>query len=306
MRVWVAEKMMKPLHVLAALLVAVVWGFNFVVIRIGIDSYPPLMLAALRFTVSAVPVLFLAKPGIGWGRIIAVGAFWFLAQFGFLFVAIKIGMPPGLASVVIQSQALFTITLSSIFLGEHLNPLQIAGAFLAFAGLGCVGASMFQGYTMDPSIGFLMVLTAGLGWAIGNIVIRSGPKTEMLNTVAWVSLVPPIPLISLSFALERPDALNALTHFSMSGIASVFYLGFVATTFGYGVWGYLLNLYPAGIVSQFAIAVPIFGITSSALVFGERFGPWEIVGILFVIAGLTLNAFAAPRFLSSPVDKTSG
>lgn len=295
---------MKPLHALAALLVAAVWGFNFVVIRIGIDSYPPLMLAALRFTVSAVPALFLAKPGIGWGRIIAVGAFWFLAQFGFLFVAIKIGMPPGLASVVIQSQALFTITLSSLFLGEHLNMPQIAGAALAFAGLGCVGASMFQDYTMDRDTGFLMVLAAGLGWAIGNIIIRSGPKTEMLNTVAWVSLVPPVPLFLLSFVLEQPDALHTLTHFSISGIASVFYLGLVATTFGYGVWGYLLNLYPAAVVSQFAIAVPIFGIASSALVFGERFGTWEIAGILFVIAGLALNAFTTPRFLSSPVDKT--
>lgn len=177
-----------------------------------------------------------------------------------------------------------------IFLGERLRPLQLIGVIAAFSGLACIAVSSVQDYSAVQLIGFTLVLAAGLGWAIGNIIVRSGEKTDMLSTVAWTSLVPPIPLLILSFAFERSAALEALTHFNILGIASVFYLGFVATTFGYGVWGHLLNLYPAGVVSQFAIAVPVFGLASCAIVFGERFGPLEMAGILLVILGLLFNA----------------
>lgn len=281
---------MKPTHAFAAFLVAAVWGFNFVVIRIGVESYPPLMLAALRFAIAALPALFLPMPNMSWTRIGGIGVFLFLAQFGFLFIAIGIGMPPGLASVVIQSQAVFTMALSMVFLGERLRPLQLIGAVVAFSGLACIGVSFVRENTTVQLIGFTLVLAAGLGWAIGNIIVRSGEKTDMLSTVAWTSLIPPVPLLILSFAFERNAALAAFTHFNMLGIASVFYLGFVATTFGYGIWGYLLNLYPAGVVSQFAIAVPVFGLASCAIVFGERFGPLEMAGILLIILGLVFNA----------------
>lgn len=286
---------MKPTHVFFALLVAIVWGFNFVVIRVGIDSYPPLMLAAFRFAIAAIAVPFLPKPAMAWTRIVGIGTFLFLAQFGCLFVAIGIGMPAGLASVVIQSQAIFTIAFSVIFLGERLRPLQVIGAMAAFAGLVCIGVSFIQEYKLVQLAGFVLVLAAGLGWAIGNIIVRSGEKTDMLSTVAWTSLIPPLPLLLLSFAFERNAALAALTHFNTLGIASLFYLGFIATTFGYGIWGHLLNLYPAAVVSQFAIAVPIFGLASCAIVFGEHFGPLEIAGFLLVILGLAFNALTFPR-----------
>jgi O-acetylserine/cysteine efflux transporter len=296
---------MTPTHAFFALLVAIVWGFNFVVIRVGIDSYPPLMLAAFRFAIAALPVLFLPKPAMSWARIVGIGIFLFLAQFGCLFVAIGIGMPAGLASVVIQSQAIFTIAFSVIFLGERLRPLQIVGAIVSFAGLACIGVNFVQEYKLVQLAGFMLVLAAGLGWAIGNIIVRSGEKTDMLSTVAWTSLIPPIPLLLLSFAFERNTALPALTHFDVLGIASVFYLGFIATTFGYGIWGHLLNLYPAAVVSQFAIAVPIFGLASCAIVFGERFGLLEMAGILLVILGLAFNAFAVPRRERSRMDRST-
>jgi O-acetylserine/cysteine efflux transporter len=286
---------MKPTHAFLALLVAIVWGLNFVVIRVGIDSYPPLMLAAFRFAIAAIAAPFLPKPAMTWTRIAGIGTFLFLAQFGCLFVAIGIGMPAGLASVVIQSQAIFTIAFSIVFLGERLRPLQITGAITAFAGLVCIGVSFIQEYKLVQLAGFTLVLAAGLGWAIGNIIVRSGEKTDMLSTIAWASLVPPLPLLLLSFVFERNAALAALTHVNMLGVASLFYLGFVATTFGYGVWGHLLNLYPAAVVSQFAIAVPIFGLASCAIVFGERFGPLEIAGFLLVILGLAFNALTFPR-----------
>jgi O-acetylserine/cysteine efflux transporter len=204
-------------------------------------------------------------------------------------------MPAGLASVVIQSQAIFTIAFSVIFLGERLRPLQIIGAIAAFAGLVCIGVSFIQDYKLVQLAGFMLVLAAGLGWAIGNIIVRSGEKTDMLSTVAWTSLIPPLPLLLLSFVFERNAAFAALTHVDLLGIASLLYLSFIATTFGYGIWGHLLNLYPAAVVSQFAIAVPIFGLASCAIVFGERFGPLEIAGFVLVILGLAFNALASPR-----------
>jgi len=286
---------MTPIHALAALAVAAFWGFNFVVIRVGIDSYPPLMLAALRYLIAALPIIFVAKPEMSWQRLIAIGTFLFTVQFAFLFTGIGAGFPPGLASVVIQSQAIFTIGLSAIYLGERLRPRQMIGACMSLAGLVCVGVSFAEEVKSDQLIGFGLVLAGGLGWAIGNIIVRSSKPTNMISTVAWASLIPPLPLLALSFLFEQPAALHAVTHFSVSGFLSVLYLGFIATNFGYGIWGYLLNRYPASTVSQFAIAVPLFGLASSAIAFGERFGLLEIAGILLVILGLAFNAFAISR-----------
>src|SRR4051812_30637486 len=191
-------------HVLLALAVAVVWGVNFVVIDVGLDSFPPLLFAALRFTVTALPlVFFVRRPPIAWHWIILVGTFLSAGQFGLLFVAMDRGLPPGLASLVIQLQALFTIALAVAFLGERPRRGQLAGAALALTGIGVIAAGRSAGV---PLAGLGLCVGAAASWGVGNVCTRLAQAPDGFALMVWSSLVPPIPLFLLSLALEGPGA----------------------------------------------------------------------------------------------------
>ncbi len=287
---------MKPVHVALAVLVAALWGFNFVVIQWGLGSFPPLLLAALRFLVAALPCLVLPRPPLPWQRLILIGSAWFLGQFALLFTGMKVGMTPGLASVVMQSQVFFTILLASLVLRERPTLRQVAGMLVAGAGLGCIGATVKGAGDVTP-LGLALVLAASVSWACGNVLMRRERKVDMLPMVVWLSLVPPLPLFALSLAIEGPATVaSALAGMGPAGIGSVLFLAVVATIFCFGIWGQLLKLYPASVVVPYALLVPLFGVVSSAVVFGERFGPLRAAGIVLVLAGLAVIALPTRWF----------
>jgi len=287
----------QPRHVLLALLVTLLWGANFVVIRLGLDSFPPLLLAALRFVLAALPALFLPRPDISWPRMLALGLAWFVGQFSLLFLGMAVGMPPGVASVVLQSQAFLTILLAAVLLGERPRRAQGLGTLVALGGLTLIGATAGTGGV--NLAGFGLLIAAALCWSVGNILMRGAGKADMLPLIAWLSLIPPVPLLALSFAFEGPEAITrALTHLNWTGVGSVVYLTVFATFIGYGGWGALLKRYPAGTVAPFSLLIPVFGAACSWLVLGETFGPQRLAGMALILAGLSVVVLPDLRLLN--------
>jgi O-acetylserine/cysteine efflux transporter len=278
---------------LVALAVVTVWGVNFVAIKWGVDEVPPLLLTSLRFACAAVPaVFFIRRPKVGLGILLGYGLAIGVLQFGLLFVAIKLGMPAGLSSLVMQLQAFFTIGLAVIFLGERPGLFQLLGALVAFAGIGAIGLERLEGAALVP---LLMTIAAALFWGIGNIITKKAGQIDMLSFVVWSSLVPPIPLFLASLVFEGPGALpQALGDVTWLGGSSLLFIAYGATLFGYGLWSYLLSRYPANIVAPFTLLVPIAGIGSAALLLGETISGIEVLGSVLVFAGLLLNVFG-PR-----------
>jgi O-acetylserine/cysteine efflux transporter len=286
---------MKPKHVLLALLVTALWGGNFVVIRIGLDSFPPLLLAALRFVLAAVPAFFLPRPNMSWTRLISLGLMWFVGQFSFLFLGMAWGMPPGLASVVLQSQVFFTLAIAAFTLGETPRFRQIVGICVAVAGLTLIGITAGSGGV--TVLGFSLILAASICWAFGNILMRGAGKVDILPMIIWLSIIPPLPLFGMSYVFEGPEKIiQALTHLNATGIGSVLYLTVFATIVGYGGWGKLLKTYPAGTVAPFSLLIPVFGATCAYLTLGETFGPRRLAGMALILAGLAVVVL--PRFRS--------
>jgi O-acetylserine/cysteine efflux transporter len=276
---------MRTAHVALAVLVAVLWGLAFVATRIGLDTFSAPQLAALRFLIAAVPAAALPRPPVPWSALVPVGLTLFAGQFLFQFFGIAAGMPPGLASVVVQTQALFTIVIAAA-LGERPTPGQWAGSALALGGLAVVGHSVGGDV---PLAGFLLTLVSPVSFGVGNVLLRRLPPADMASLVAWLSLVPPLPAIALSIVLDGPTALPAaLLHADGRGWLAALYLGFVATSVAYGIWGALLRRYPAAVVTPFALLVPVVGAGAAALVFGERFGPLRLAGMALVLAGLAV------------------
>lgn len=285
-------------HIALAVFLTAIWGFNFVVIRLGLDSLPPFLLAALRFAVAAVPAFFIARPALSWSRLFVIGMALFFGQFAFLFPAMTVGMPPGLASVVLQSQAFFTVLFAATLLGERPRLMQLAGCAVAGTGLVTIAMTTGLGFTMG---GLLLALAAAASWAMGNVLVRMAGKVDMFPLIIWLCLIPPLPFLAMSFVFEGWPAIHgALSGLSATGIGSILYLAILATIVGFGIWGYLLRIYPASTVAPFSLLVPLFGTLSAYLVLGETFSPMRLAGMVLVVFGLTFIVWPARRRIASP------
>lgn len=279
---------------LIALLVTASWGINFTIIEIGLEGVPPLLLVALRFTLSAVPVFFIKRPEVSWKLLIWYGLFLGVGQFGLLFSAMKIGAGAGLSSLILQVQAFFTAILAAIFVGEKFRVNNAIGMIVAFGGLALIAvANANAGKDTSMNLpAFFMLILAGLMWASANVVARKMGSVNSLSLVVWSSLVPPLPLFALSLLIEGPVAIGAaFAGMNFASIGSILYLSVISTLLGYGLWNNLIAKNGASTVAPFSLMVPIFGVSSAALFLGERFEPLHLVAAGCVLSGLVVHVF---------------
>ncbi|MFE5674073.1 EamA family transporter [Streptomyces erythrochromogenes] len=285
---------MRPVHTALAVLVAAVWGFNFVVIEIGLDHFPPLLLSALRFLVAALPaVLFVGPPKVAWKWIAGVGVALGIAKFGLLFTGMDAGMPAGLSSLVLQVQAVFTAVLAAVVLRERPGRVRVTGMAVALAG---IAVAAVDGGTSGPVLGFTLVVAAAACWGVSNVLTRKASPPDALNFMVWVCTVPVLPLFGLSLLLEGPERdLAALRALDWSGVGVIAYVAWVSTVFGFGAWGYLLHRYPASSVAPFSLLVPVFGMSSAALVLGEQVSGLRWAAAVLLVGGVALTSLAPAR-----------
>ena len=282
-------------HILLALLVTLIWGVNFVVIKVGLQDFPPLLFCALRFALAALPLLILRGPlpAPGW-RILQIGVLLGVIKFGLLFVGMHLGMPAGLSSLVLQSQGFFTLLIAAVLLGERPSVRALVGLPLAAGGLLLIGLQRPLG---DSLLGFALVVAAALAWAFANIATKRSGASDMLRLICWVSLVPVLPLLGLSYLFEGPQAMGAaLTHLSWRGVGALLYIAFLATTVGFGLWSFLLQRYPASLVTPFALAVPVSGLLAGWLLLGEALTSQGWLACALVFAGLAIILLPASWF----------
>ena len=275
---------MRPRHVALAVLVAAIWGFNFVVVEVGLDDVPPLLLSTLRYSLASLALfVLLRKPPVPWRWILAVGTIIGVVKFSLLFIGMDIGVGAGLASLVLQAQAFFTLGFAAL-LGERLRRAQVAGMALALLGLGLVATGADGA---DSLAGLGLVVLAAAAWGVGNLVIKRAGAQDMVAFMTWICVVPPFPLLVLSLSFEGTGAAaDSLAHITLTGVACVVYLAIVATIVGWAIWGYLLGRYSPSVVAPFSLLVPIFGLVSGALVLGERLTALDLAAAALILAGL--------------------
>src|SRR5216683_3080110 len=277
---------MKPADVCLAVMVAVIWGLAFVASRIALDEFSPELMTTLRFAIAAVPCLFVRKPKISWPLLIAISFTLFLGQFLAQAYGIAHGVPVGLTSVIVQSQALFTIAFAVIAFRELPTPVQTLGIGVATIGLlmicGTVGFDFSAG-------AFAVLMISPVSFAIGNLLLRQAREVPMFDLFAWLCLVPPLPLLALALLTDGPQPTwNSLFHMSWTGFFCMLGLGAISTSIAYWLWGRLLRDYSAAQVVPFALLVPFVGAAASALVFGETFGPLRLSGMVIVVCGIAV------------------
>ncbi|WP_420096451.1 EamA family transporter [Brevibacterium sediminis] len=293
-------------HCLLAASVAVMWGLNFLAIDLSLAQFPPFFLVALRFALLAVPaLLFVPKPDVKARWIIGYGLGFGLLPFLFLYWAMAAGMPAGLASLVLQASGPFTVLLGMTFLRERVRGSQMLFLLIAMAGLAVVGWQRFDSHA--SFLPFLLTLAGAFGWAIGNICNRQAHTTEPIKLTMWMSLVPPVPMLALSLAVEGPDRVGAsfsglTTPTGLLAIAGLIYTVVIATILGSGVWSWLMSRNPAGVVAPFSMLVPVVGMSAAFVFLGERVTVGELCGAVLVIIGVLgagLKAAKGARILAA-------
>ncbi|MCX3307651.1 EamA family transporter [Pantoea vagans] len=283
---------------LLALCVVVAWGVNFVVIKLGLQGMPPFLLAGLRFALVAFPaIFFVRRPPIPLRWLVVYGMTISFGQFAFLFLAIKLGMPAGLASLVLQAQAFFTLLLGALLLAEKLRWNHIVGIIIATLGMFMLATAGMEGQTSAGITLTTMMLTlsAALSWGLGNItnkIIMRNRSVPIMSLVVWSALVPVIPFFACSLLFVGQAAIvNSLLHIGLQTVLALFYLAFVATIVGYAIWGNLLSRYETWRIAPLSLLVPVVGIITAALVLDEHLSGQQMLGAVVIILGLLVNVF---------------
>ncbi|MEM1046240.1 MAG: EamA family transporter [Pseudomonadota bacterium] len=270
-----------------AVLAAFLWGATFPVSAVALAETPPFFFTFLRFLVAAAFVFFVPRPDVPWRVLIGIGLFLGIGQYGLMFVAMTLGVPAGLASLLIHTQALFTIALAAIIFSERLTFRQVLAIGLAALGLVMLIVDRSESAAL---VGLGLMLAAATCGAGGNILLKGLGRVDMLGVAVWMSVVSPLPLLALSLVLEADGSIAALmATLSWRVLAAAFYSAVLATVFAYAIWGRLFVTYEAARVAPFFLLVPIFGISLSVWLLGERLSAIQIFGAALIFGGLALS-----------------
>ncbi|AUX39080.1 membrane protein [Sorangium cellulosum] len=283
---------------LVALAIVAVWGFNFVVIKWGVSGIPPFLLGGLRFSaVVALGMSFVRRPAIPWRWLALYGLTVGFLQFACLFTAIRVGMPPGLASIVQQSQAFFTMLIALVWQKERFSGWQLSGLLVGGSGLWLIGG---MGVADIPLLGFVLTLLGALSWAVSNVVVRAivraGYQPDVMGMIVWSGLFPIAPFFLVAALLE-PSRIVLADVLTVKSLFAVGYLAVISTLFGYGQWSKLLSRHPANLVAPYSLLIPLVAVLSSWLLLGERLSFWQVTGGTVLLSGLAINVLG-PRLMA--------
>lgn len=282
---------------LAALTVVIIWGLNFVVMKVALAAVSPMMLGALRFAMASLPLLWIvARPRASWRYIVSYGLLQGLGQFGLLFTALHFGMPSGLASTVLQAQVLFTVLLAVPVLGERARIHHGAGLLIAAAGLALIAASHGSGPRDMTLLGFVLTVAAALSWAGSNLLVRlmgrGADPIDPFQFIVWSSAVSVLPFLALATMIDGAEgSWRALAAMGAREWAAVGYLSLLATLVGYSLWMRLLQRHAAGRIAPFSLLVPVVGLWAGSFFLSERLSTAQWAGVALVLAGLLVNQF---------------
>jgi O-acetylserine/cysteine efflux transporter len=282
---------MKKSDLALGLLVTIIWGANFSVIKLGLASLDPFLLTSLRFALCALPLIwFVPRPEVPMSVVALYGLLFGVGLWGVSNLGIHLGLSAGLASLILQFSAFFTIIFAARLFDERISRLQMAGMGVASLGLlivfGATGGDV-------PLSGAALLVLAALAWSACNLLVRRYRPDDMLAFVVWSSAFAAVPLFAITYAIKGPAPFLALGQaLDAKALFSIVFQSYVTTIFGYYVWNSLMKKYPASAVAPLSLVVPVSGLATSALVFGERITPAKLLAALCILAGLALFLLA--------------
>lgn len=292
---------MKARHLLLAVSITAIWGANFSVIKLGLTTVDPFILAGIRFTLCALPaIFFIPKPDVQWRYIIGYGLVFGIGLWGVVNLGIKSGLSAGIASLVLQFSAFFTILLGSWIFKETISRFQYAGMGLALCGLLSI-VSIVDGTV--TTAGLILVLLGAVAWSAANVINKKARTTQVFAFLVWSSAFSPIPLFALDYAVNGSTGYSALVNqLDYRAVLSILFQVYPNTLFGYWVWNSLMKRYPVSTVAPLSLLVPVFGLLGSVMIFNETLSLNKIVAVVLIVSGLGVGLYGQ-RVLSAVLKR---
>ncbi|MCM8744738.1 EamA family transporter [Pseudomonas koreensis] len=293
---------MKARHLLLAIAITAIWGANFSVIKLGLTSVDPFILAGIRFTLCALPaIFFIPKPDVPWRYIMGYGLVFGIGLWGVVNLGIQSGLSAGIASLVLQFSAFFTILLGSWLFKESISRFQYAGMGLALCGLLSI-VSIVDGTV--TTAGLTLVLLGAVAWSAANVINKKAKTTQVFAFLVWSSAFSPIPLFALDYAVNGSTGYSALVNqLDYRAVLSILFQVYPNTLFGYWVWNSLLKRYPVSTVAPLSLLVPVFGLLGSAMIFNETLSLNKIAAVVLIVSGLGVGLYGQ-RVVSALLKRT--
>lgn len=292
---------MKSRHLLLAISITAIWGLNFSVIKLGLASVDPFILAGLRFTLCALPaILFIPKPDVPWRYLVGYGLVFGVGLWGMVNLGIQSGLSAGIASLVLQFSAFFTLVLGAKVFNEQVSRYQVAGMIIALCGLLSIASIVDGSVTMT---GLALVLLGALAWSVANVINKKAQTTQVFAFLVWSSAFSPLALFALDYAVNGTRGYRALlTHLDSSAVLSILFQVYPNTLFGYWVWNSLMKRYPVSTIAPLSLLVPVFGMVGSVMVFGEALSFSKIVAVVLIVSGLAVGLYGK-RIVGGVIDR---
>lgn len=284
---------MQKKHLVLAVLVTLVWGVNFPLTKLGLRAIDPFVLTGIRFALAALPlVFFIKRPAVGFHYVAAYGLIFGLGMWGVINYGIQVGVSPGIASLIIQLSVFFSMGWGYVLFQEKIRRAQVLGAVLAVTGLGGIIATQHGDHAL---LGILLIVFSALAWSVGNVIIKQSGVKEIFSFMVWASLFPPIPLWLMAWWLHGSAAFaNVGANLDLTAAGSILFQVYLATHFAYWGWNSLLKAYPVSTVAPLSLLIPVFGMTSSMLIIGERISTPNLLSIALIITGLAVGLYRTP------------
>ena len=279
---------MKKNDLILGILVMIVWGLNFSVIKLGVNEIDPLLLTAFRFTLATLPaIFFVKKPDVSWCYLIVYGWLFAIGIWGMATWSIQAGLSAGMASVLLQMNVVFGLFLGYFLLKEPLPLNKVIGSGIALAGL-LLSLTVTDGSVTQ--LGLMLVLCAAISWSLASITIKKAGTKQVFAFSLWAMAFAPIPLFLIVYLQSGSDAFVQLsTQLNARVIFSVLFQAYPVTLLGYWIWNRLLVTYPLTTVAPLTLLVPIFGLLGGVLFYQEEVGMIKLIASVCVISGILIG-----------------
>ena len=276
---------MNAKHVVMAFSIVVLWGLNFVALKIAVLSLPPIFLAGLRFLLISIPwIFFVEKPKVSKRQFITLPITLGVLQYSLLYYGMSTGLSAGLSAVILQTQSFFTVIMSTILIKEKPRLNEILGLLIGALGVIILLINNNGDFKIES---VLIILAAAISWGIANIQLKNLGNVNMVSFLIWISPFAAIVLFIISFILEYDLVLNIdFSNVEIKVFLSIFYTAYLSTVIGFTMWQYLLNKYKSVQITPYGLLVPVTGSIFGYIILSEVLEIYQIIAGIVIIIGL--------------------
>ena len=278
---------MSTKHVVMAFIIVILWGLNFVTLKIAVLSLPPIFLAGLRFFLISFPwIFFVKKPKVSNKQFFSLPITLGVLQYSLLYYGMSTGLSVGLSAVILQTQSFFTVIMSAFLIKEKPSLNEIIGLIIGMLGVIILLTYNDGDFKLDA---IFIILAAAMSWGVANIQLKNLGNINMVSFLIWISPLAAILLFIISFILEYDSLLKIdFSNIEIKVFLSIFYTAYISTVIGFTMWQYLLNKYKSIQITPYGLLVPVTGSIFAYIILNEVLEIYQIISGIIIIIGLMI------------------